>query len=354
LKRILIIEPYFGDSHRRLIEGMSKYLPFEFATITMKPRKWKWRMRGAAMYLAKELQKISQQFDCLFCSSFMSLTDLVALGPKWLRDIPKIVYFHENQLVYPVRLQKEWDFHFGMTNVITAMCADKVIFNSEFNRKSFLETIPIFLKKFPDYRPTKVVETIGAKSQVMPPPLDADEFKDLLFHDKSGSVKFLWNHRWEFDKNPESFFKVLEDLQSEGYAFRVNVLGEKFKEHPPVFDQARESLRDSIDHWGYVPERRAYLQMLAHSDVVISTALHEFFGIAVMEAVAAGCYPMLPNRLAYPYIFPRQFLYNDDYQLKKRLIWCIENKAYLRKQNFVDLVKPYFWHNWISSYNSLF
>lgn len=83
MKRILIIEPYFGESHRRLIEGMIKYLPFEFTSITMKPRKWKWRMRGAAMHIVEKLQLYAEAFYALFCSAFMSLTDLIALGPKY-------------------------------------------------------------------------------------------------------------------------------------------------------------------------------------------------------------------------------------------------------------------------------
>ncbi len=32
----------------------------------------------------------------------------------------------------------------------------------------------------------------------------------------------------------------------------------------------------------------------------MSTAQHEFFGISAVEALAAGAYVLLPNRLAYP------------------------------------------------------
>ncbi len=39
---------------------------------------------------------------------------------------------------------------------------------------------------------------------------------------------------------------------------------------------------------------------LLDADVVVSTALHEFFGIGVVEAIAAGAFPLLPRRLAYP------------------------------------------------------
>ena len=69
---------------------------------------------------------------------------------------------------------------------------------------------------------------------------------------------------------------------------------------PAVFTRAREKLADHIDHWGYLESRDDYRGALTHSDVIVSTARHEFFGIAVAEAVTAGAVPLVPNRLAYP------------------------------------------------------
>ena len=44
--------------------------------------------------------------------------------------------------------------------------------------------------------------------------------------------------------------------------------------------------------------------MLAAADIVLSTALHEFQGLAVLEAIAAGCLPAVPDRLVYPELIP--------------------------------------------------
>ena len=46
-------------------------------------------------------------------------------------------------------------------------------------------------------------------------------------------------------------------------------------------------------------------------DVVVSTADHEFFGIAVCEAVWAGAIPIVPNRLSYVELFPDSPRYED-------------------------------------------
>ena len=45
--------------------------------------------------------------------------------------------------------------------------------------------------------------------------------------------------------------------------------------------------------------------------MILSTALHEFQGLAVLEAVAAGCVPIVPAREAYPELFAAQYSYPD-------------------------------------------
>ncbi|UCF23959.1 MAG: glycosyltransferase, partial [Ralstonia sp.] len=110
---------------------------------------------------------------------------------------------------------------------------------------------------------------------------------------------------WEHDKNPACFFEALETLRSRGVDFRISVIGERFRDSPDIFDEAKQRFDAHIDRWGYQNSRRDYEAALREADVIISTANHEFFGISVVEAVAAGAYPLLPRRLSYPEILAR-------------------------------------------------
>ena len=82
--------------------------------------------------------------------------------------------------------------------------------------------------------------------------------------------------------------------------FRVSVIGQRFRDVPEAFARARRELGDRVDRWGYQDTREKYEAALAEADVFVSTAEHEFFGISAVEAVAAGAWPLLPDRLAYP------------------------------------------------------
>jgi len=196
----------------------------------------------------------------------------------------------------------------------TALASDSVAFNSRYNLESFLQGIDDLLKKSYDLKLDDPGNAIRARSRVIPPGIDFSAIDAAGDSRSEDAPVILWNHRWEHDKNPDLFFTTLFDLERRGVDFRLVVLGESFRAYPAVFDEARERLRlrERILHFGYVKSRREYASWLKRCDIAVSTAGHEFFGISVIEAVRAGCRPLLPRRLSYPELFPEEFLYDDE------------------------------------------
>jgi glycosyltransferase involved in cell wall biosynthesis len=153
-------------------------------------------------------------------------------------------------------------------------------------------------------------------------------------------LHIVWPHRWEHDKNPEAFFQALYTLKEGGSQFSVSVLGETFSEIPPVFLQAKAKLSEEIQNFGFVETREMYYQILREADVVVSTALHEFFGVSMLEATYLGCFPVVPSRLVYPEIYPEECLYNTDAQLVKKLRKFCADPERVRNQSIsVDFGK---------------
>ena len=137
-----------------------------------------------------------------------------------------------------------------------------------------------------------------------------------------GPPVVIWNHRWEFDKDPGTFVDVLAEVARRGVPFGVALLGERLIPEPDALVRARAALADRIVFDGF-PPRPEYLRQLAGGSVVVSTAVQENFGIAVMEAIHAGCMPLLPRRLVYPELIPPELhdrcLYDDGDDLIDRL-----------------------------------
>ncbi|MCH8218977.1 MAG: DUF3524 domain-containing protein [Planctomycetes bacterium] len=289
---VLALEPYYGGSHRAFLDGWVSRSRHDWTVLTLPANKWKWRMRHAALNFADDLEG---EADVLVCSDMLNLAEFLGLaGDRFPR---KVAYFHENQLTYPVRCERERDYQFAMTNITSAVAAEAVWFNSGFHRDSFLTAAETFLKKMPDHQPLECISDIRRKSQIHYPGVT---LTGNARPRSRGPTTLLWAARWEHDKNPSDFFAALALLMGEGIDFRVSVIGQQFRDVPDVFAEARKRLAPYIRHWGYQAGKEAYYARLAEADIIVSTALHEFFGITVVEAVGRGAYPLVPARLAYP------------------------------------------------------
>lgn len=272
-------------------------------------------MRGAAFELARRLGPRLDEVDAVVATDLLDLAHLQALLP---RRVASALYFHENQISYPGRPGEpapERDLQYAFTNLASALAADRVAFNSAFQRDAFQGGLKVLLGRMPDARPLWAVDEIARKSSVVPLGIEVSDLRSGESRDAEAPPVVLWNHRWEYDKAPEVFFAVLERLAERGVPFRVAVAGEAFGQVPTVFAAAREALGGRVVHWGFAPTRAEYAALLARADVVVSTALQENFGISLLEAAWAGAHPLAPRRLSYPEVLPASLhaacLYDD-------------------------------------------
>jgi glycosyltransferase involved in cell wall biosynthesis len=344
---ILMLEPYYGGSHRAFADGYRKHSRHNITLHTLPARKWKWRMRGSALKLARDIGQ--HRPDALLATDFLDLAALTALRPELLANVPRLAYFHENQLTYPLPDEDERDYQYGFTNITTCLAADRVLFNSRYHLTNFVEAVGDLLGKMPDCVPEGVPEQIEARSEVVPVGVNLREIDRIRpeVQPSEGPPLILWNHRWEFDKAPRKFFEAIERLEAEGCDFELAVVGQSFRRCPPVFDWAKERFAHRIRQFGYLPSREDYLRLLLRSDIVVSTAVHEFFGIAVVEAIYAGCVPVLPNRLSYPELLATDgsspYLYETDEEMVEQLAcWCASPRK-LREQSLAENVKRFGW-----------
>jgi len=183
----------------------------------------------------------------------------------------------------------------------------------------------------PEFKPLWVIEQIRKKAGVLYPGCNFDPVAKVRQSYSVDPPLIIWNHRWEFDKNPDHFFRALERVDCMGIQFRLALLGENYQVKPKAFNAARERFRDQIVQFGYIESKEDYRIWLSKGTVVVSTADQENFGISVIEAMRHGCLPLLPHRLSYPEILPKEFhkafLYKDEDELVGKLAGILREPA---------------------------
>ena len=219
-----------------------------------------------------------------------------------------------------------------------------------YNRECFLKHCGRYLAKASDIDLGGSIEELYEKSLVLYPGIDFTILDRLDRRSSANGVKtIVWNHRWEHDKNPEEFFATLYRLQENGSDFKLCVLGQNFEQRPKCFREARKRLDKNIVQWGHVDDIEEYFTRLTASDIVVSTAVHEFFGIAVIEAVRAGCIPVLPKRLAYPEIFEDRYLYEPG-RLYDHLLNALQTGERLSMSESITITDRFSWESLGDSY----
>lgn len=272
-------------------------------------RHFSWRVRASGWQWA--LGNDPAFSGCCDLVLATSLTGILPLKAHCLalRDTPLWLYFHENQFAHPLAdasdrtSQAGWRFQ----SVQNALCADWLSFNTAFNRDTFFAGVGQMIKTFPESLPLPLEQWRG-RSDVLPVPLD-DRLADLCEHAKTPGL-IVWNHRWEWDKAPDRFLTALVRLSREGVPFQLAMLGSGGG-RSGALDNFADDLNPHIVAWGEA-DPASYRQWLAKADLGVSTALHDFQGLSMLELARAGARVVVPRRLAYPECLPDAIFYDGS------------------------------------------
>ncbi len=357
--KIALLAPYYTGSHAQWSDGLARHSTHKVRLFTLPGRFWKWRMHDGAISLAREFMESGVEADLILATDMVDMTTFLALTREKTSRTPTAIYFHENQLTYPPPPHEKRDLHYGFINYASMLTAGWVFFNSTYHREAFIDALPRLLKHLPDYKELETIEQIKEKSSVLPLGLDLRRFAAYRPPEKrERPIRFVWNHRWEYDKKPGRAFDALYALQDADLDFEVSVLGKSFKQRPAEFLEAETRLAKNIVHFGYVESFEAYARHLWAADVQIGTAIQDFFGASTCEAITCGCLPILPNRLNYPTFIPDDYkdlcLYENRAGLIERLEWACKNPEKVRAISLAKYNARYDWQTIINQYDRAF
>ncbi|MBT7611071.1 MAG: DUF3524 domain-containing protein [Bacteriovoracaceae bacterium] len=357
--KILAIEPYYKGSHKAWIDQYIDHSQHEIKLLTLPGKYWKWRMHGSSLELSKlflDLKSFTP--DLILFTDMMDVNLFLSLTRSKSSKIKTALYFHENQFVYPKSdfdqdQEQNRDDHYGFINYTSGLCVDKLFFNSEYNKKTYLTGCKRLLSMMPDFNSLKTIYDLEKKSEVLRLGLN---LKNITGNQDDSNVKtILWNHRWEYDKNPNVFFEALSKLKIENIPFKLNLIGPRNNKAPKIFKDSLEKYKDEIIHHHKIAQPHEYLEILGKSHIIPVTSIQDFFGISATEAICAGVFPLLPNRLAFPELIPTQYhlecLYDSDeelYSMLKNLLlgnsktWAIQKvRSHCMQYDWSSMVSHY-------------
>jgi len=336
MANVVLVESYYGGSPRAWADSWVESSRHNIALVTHPDQFWRWRLRGGAVTLAQQFDEhvgLHGRPDAVVVSGMVDVAAFSGLARRSLGNTPLAVYVHESQLLYPLAPNQRSDSSSALINWQSLAAADAVWFNSAFHRDALRQTLPGLLKSQPTPSHLHLIEPVFERSTVLWPGVHTEE---LLEAQRPVNVvpRVLWNQRWDHDKNPRAVFAALLALAREGVEFTLALAGERQNPDKSAFADLLDPMADRIDHRGFVPDAE-YHPLLVGSDVVVSAADHEFFGIAIVEAIAAGATPVLPDRLSFPELIEPQWhehvLYSDG-ALRSRLRQVLADVPRVRAQ----------------------
>ncbi|MFN2126432.1 MAG: glycosyltransferase [Anaerolineales bacterium] len=180
---------------------------------------------------------------------------------------------------------------------------DKIILVSESMRRTFIELYPDQSSK------TKVIYNGRSLDKFKPPPERNFQFKVGMLCSIT-PIKRIYE-----------VVLMMYDLRKQGFDFKLYIGGEPFGDFR--YAKAlyrlvgRLDLQDSVFFEGFVTDTAAWLRDI---DVFISNSYWEGQQVALIEAIASGCYCISHHWPGADEMLPEENLFFTESQLKEKLI----------------------------------
>ncbi|CAN5591289.1 DUF3524 domain-containing protein [soil metagenome] len=307
---VLYVETYPTGSHGRILDLLMEHSTLHIEDIRCGREHWRWLAIAAQYEIREHIWRRAQDPPHLIiCSGPLNVSAFVAMLPPGWAAIPRVVYFHESQWTYPA---EDYDPRpFLLAHLDAVALADEVWFNSRYHLETFWSAAisPAAPHRIRNLA-SRLHSAFEPKCKVMYPPVWIDTDTLARKPDQPGRG-LLWNARWELDKRPDTFVQFLDILTAAGQDFDLLVLGTGSTGTEDIETGLKQHAhRASLP--GHFEDRSTYEAALTSAGIFVSTANHEFFGVAALEAALSGLVPVLPANLAYPETLPSAYFYAPD------------------------------------------
>ncbi|HUB25924.1 MAG TPA: DUF3524 domain-containing protein [Tepidisphaeraceae bacterium] len=294
---ILALEPYYGGARRAMLETLIRCSRHRWTVLKLPPRRMERRLAAAAHWFGEQLSlHWVGRVDLLLVSDAINLGDLYRLVPA-LSGKPSVAYFHTNFMPAAGTIdESDPDMAAAaaavIANLSTAAAANELWFNSIFHHKSFLQRATTFLQRHSQTFARSPLNDLAKKTRVMVPPTDlhlaehahqaqptGHDQKTFFIDTREADCQLISDGLLELQLSTDDF-KLLAVGPTGGFSKRLTV--------EPVAD-----------------DESSVMRAMLRSAVAISGRREPTWDLAMLTALAAGCWPVAPAGGVYTELIPK-------------------------------------------------
>src|SRR5439155_16974405 len=288
---ILALEPFFGGGRRDMLETVIRCSRHRWTLLKLPPRRIERRLTAAAHWFAEQLTRHwVGRVDVLFTSEALNLADLYRLMPNLLKK-PSVVSFPNNPPPPPTATS---DSPLDVANLNTAAAAHEIWFNSMYHLRDFFTRAASLVARHPELSSRNPMPELTHKAQLLPPPVDFNPIQEALADGQIPRRKRAMFVETR-DANVAVLNSALSQLARRGEKFELVTVG-------PVEELSETFRRTTLPE----NDELAHVKAMLGCGIFMSTKDNCPCDYRGVRALAAGCWPVVPQAGFYPEMIPQK------------------------------------------------